>query len=111
MREEPMGTSVEHGDGHKSHPSVSFYVLIGVILSVVTGIEVAIYYMPAFEAAATPLLVLLSAAKVVLVIMFFMHLKMDHRSLTWIFICGAALAAFMVSALVVLYHFLPQLQS
>jgi hypothetical protein len=82
-----------------------------VILSVVTGVEVAIYYLPAFEASATFLLVLLSTSKVILVIMFFMHLKMDHRSLTWVFLSGAALAAFMVSALVVLYHVLPRLQS
>jgi hypothetical protein len=34
---------------------------------------------------------------------------MDHRSLTWIFLSGAVLAAFMVSALVVLFHFLPGL--
>jgi hypothetical protein len=56
-----------------------------------------------------PLLVVLSGAKVVLVILFFMHLKMDHRSLTWIFLAGAALAAFMVTALVLLYHLLPGL--
>jgi cytochrome c oxidase subunit 4 len=111
MSAEPLETGSKKEGRHGSHPSVSFYVLIGVILSVVTGIEVAIYYLPAFDQVAVPLLVLLSASKVVLVIMFFMHLKMDHRSLTWIFLSGAALAAFMVSALVVLYHFLPRLES
>jgi len=111
MSAETEGAQKGHDSGHKSHPSVSFYVLIGVILSVVTGIEVAIYYLPAFEAVAVPLLVLLSSSKVVLVIMFFMHLKMEHQALTWVFISGAFLAAFMVSALVVLYHVLPGLQS
>jgi cytochrome c oxidase subunit 4 len=108
MSEEPR-VGAESGSGHQTHPSVSFYILIGVILSVVTGIEVAIYYLPAFDAVSVPLLVLLSSSKVILVIMFFMHLKMDHRSLTWIFLSGAVLAAFMVSALVVLFHFLPGL--
>jgi cytochrome c oxidase subunit 4 len=91
--------------------STGFYILIGAILAIVTGIEVAIFYVPQLDAVATPLLVLLSATKVVLVIMFFMHLKMEPSSLTWVFLVGAALAAFMVSALVVLYHVLPDIGS
>jgi len=96
-----------HDAAHEGHASVALYVWIGVILAVVTGVEVGIYYMPQFDAIEAPLLVILSTAKVILVIMYFMHLKMDHRSLTWIFISGVFLATFMVSALVVLYHFLP----
>jgi cytochrome c oxidase subunit IV len=98
-----------HGGGHEGHASVAFYVLIGAILAIVTGVEVAIYYMPQFAAVEIPLLVGLSTAKVILVIMYFMHLKMDHRSLTWIFLSGVLLATFMVGALVVLYHVLPPL--
>jgi hypothetical protein len=40
--------------------------------------------------------------------MYFMHLKMDHRALTWLFLSGVVLAVFMVSALVVLYQILPR---
>jgi heme/copper-type cytochrome/quinol oxidase subunit 4 len=101
------GAAEAHTGGHAS---VSFYVLIGAILAVVTGVEVAIFYLPQLEAVATPLLVLLSASKIVLVIMFFMHLKMDPGALTWIFLAGAFLGAFMVTALVVLYHLLPGLE-
>ncbi|MEX2528750.1 MAG: cytochrome C oxidase subunit IV family protein [Gemmatimonadota bacterium] len=97
-----------HEEGHDSHPSVAFYVTIGAILAIVTGVEVAIYYMPQFEAVDVPLLVILSTMKILLVMMFFMHLKMDHRALTWIFLSGIALAAFMVSALVVLFHVVPR---
>jgi cytochrome c oxidase subunit 4 len=106
----------EHGHaqgGHAhagGHASISFYVMIGAVLAIVTGVEVAIFYLPRLEAVATPLLVVLSAAKIVLVIMFFMHLKMDHKALTWIFVAGAALGAFMISALVVLYHLVPGLE-
>jgi heme/copper-type cytochrome/quinol oxidase subunit 4 len=94
-----------HEDGHAS---ASFYVWIGVILAVVTGVEVAIFYIEAMDAYEAPLLVILSAAKVVLVIMFFMHLKMEPKFLTWVFMAGVVLATFMVTALVVLYHVLPR---
>jgi len=98
----------DHGHEAEGHGSASFYVWIGVILAVVTGVEVAIFYIEAFEAVEAPLLVILSSAKVVLVVMFFMHLKMEPRVVTWVFIAGAVLATFMVSALVVLYHVLPR---
>jgi|GEM_PF-202070 len=115
--EVPSGPDPEAQGGHGSkapdsevpeaHGSVALYVWIGVILAVVTGVEVGIFYIEALDAVEGPLLILLSTAKVVLVIMFFMHLKMDHKSLTWIFMAGVVLATFMVTALVILYHLLP----
>jgi cytochrome c oxidase subunit IV len=97
-----------HGDGEHSHPTVAFYVWIGAILAVLTFVEVAVYFMEAFEAVEVPLLIILSTAKLILVVMFFMHLKMDHKALTWLFMSGTVLAVFMVSALIVLYHVLPR---
>lgn len=98
----------EHGAGEHAHPSNGFYWLIGAILAVVTFVEVAIFYIEAFEAVEAPLLVILSAAKVVLVVMFFMHLKMDSKVFTWVFLAGVVLATFMVAAMVVIYHYLPR---
>jgi cytochrome c oxidase subunit IV len=97
-----------HEEVHEAHGSVALYVWIGVILAIVTGVEVGIFYIEALDAVEAPLLILLSTAKVVLVILFFMHLKMDHRALTWIFMAGVVLATFMVTALVILYHLLPR---
>ncbi len=101
------GQAADHGAGH-GHGSVALYVWIGVILAVLTFVEVAVYFMEAFEAVEVPLLIILSTAKLILVVMFFMHLKMDHRSLTWLFLSGAVLAVFMVTALIILYHVLPR---
>ena len=97
------------GHGGGTHPSPAFYWIIGGILTVITAVEVAIFYIPALEAVLVPSLLVLSAGKFLLVVMFFMHLKMDHRGLTWIFMAGAALALFMVSALTIIYHLLPGL--
>lgn len=95
-----------HGEG--AHASVGFYWMIGIILAVLTGLEVAAYYMElgAFE---VPLLLGLSVAKFVLVVMFFMHLKFDSKVFTWVFMAGMILAVFMVSALMLLYHVVPGL--
>ena len=58
--------------------------------------------------ATVPLLLALSAGKFLLVVMFFMHLKFDSRLFTVLFLAGLSLAVFMVSALVILYHYLPR---
>jgi caa(3)-type oxidase subunit IV len=91
---------------HGGHASVGFYWMIGGILAVLTAIEVAAFYME-LGAVEVPLLLVLSAAKFAIVVMFFMHLRFDSRIFTGVFLAGLVLAVFMVSALVVLYHMLP----
>lgn len=94
-----------HDEQH-GHASPAFYWLIGGILAVLTAIEVAAFYME-LGAVEVPLLLVLSAAKFVLVVMYFMHLRFDSRIFSGVFLAGLVLAVFMVSALVVLYHVLP----
>ena len=67
------GGSQQAHEDHAGHASTGFYWTIGVILTVITAVEVAIFYIPALESVLVPTLLLLSAAKFVLVVMFFMH--------------------------------------
>ena len=93
--------------GHEGgHASVKFYWMIGGILAALTALEVAAYYME-LGAVEVPLLLALSIVKFVLVVGFFMHLKFDSRIFTGVFVAGLVLAVFMVSALLVLYHWVP----
>ncbi len=94
-----------HGHGEEGHASVAFYWMIGAILAILTAMEVAAFYMElgAFEA---PFLLILSAAKFIIVVMFFMHLKFDSKIFTGVFAAGLVLATFMTSGLYVLYHVL-----
>lgn len=103
------GNDHGQGSGHESggHASVGFYWAIGGILTVITAVEVAIFYVPALEGVLVPLLLLLSAAKFVLVVMFFMHLKYDSKVFSGVFLAGFVLAAFMTVALIILYQVLP----
>jgi cytochrome c oxidase subunit 4 len=99
-----------HG-AHQSHASVGFYWMIAGVLAAITGLEVAIFYIPAVAGVLVPSLLALSAAKFVLVVMFFMHLKFDSPWFTGLFLAGLSLAVFMVVGLLVLYYFLPRFRS
>jgi cytochrome c oxidase subunit 4 len=88
---EPEGKrEAAHG---QAHPGPLEYVQIGAILVVVTAVEVAIYYIDALSDVLVPILIVLSAAKFSLVVLWFMHLKFDARLFSWMFVGGIALAS------------------
>lgn len=97
-----------HGHGSGGHASTKFYWAVGAILTVITAVEVAIFYIPALESVLVPVLLTLSTAKFVIVVMFFMHLKSDSKIFSGVFLAGLVLAAFMTTALIVLFKVLPQ---
>ncbi len=92
---------LEHAPG--DHPDAAEYVKVGVILAVITAVEVAIYYIDALAGALLVILLTLSAAKFVLVALWFMHLRFDNRLLTIAFsgamLLVAALFAIVLSTL------------
>jgi cytochrome c oxidase subunit IV len=86
---------VVHEPGSHAHPSARTYILVAVILTLITAVEVAIYYVPAIRAILPLLaggLVVLAVSKFVLVVGFYMHLKFDNKLFTWLFV-GGLLAA------------------
>jgi cytochrome c oxidase subunit IV len=101
-------TETEHGK--HAHPGVMTYVVIGIILGVLTAMEVAVIYIPALDPVALPILLVLTAAKFALVVMFYMHLKMDHAIFSWVFVAPMLLTVFLVVALIILFRILPQYQ-
>jgi cytochrome c oxidase subunit 4 len=96
------------GHGHGGHASPAFYWAIGGILTVITAVEVAIFYIPFLSGVLVPTLLALSAAKFLLVVLFFMHLKFDSKVFSGVFLAGMVLAVFMTTALIVLYKVLPK---
>lgn len=85
------GTDHDVESGH-NHPTENVYIRIALILTIITGIEVLIFYIDAFRSILVPALLILSTAKFVMVVGYFMHLKFDDKRLTWIFASGLALA-------------------
>jgi cytochrome c oxidase subunit IV len=72
-----------HGEAHAEehhHPGWSTYWKVALILTVITIVEVWVYYTPFTESRLfAPTLLLMSAVKFVIVVMFYMHLKYDAR--------------------------------
>ncbi len=80
---------LDHAPG--DHPDALEYVKVGVILAVITAVEVAVYYVDALEGALLAILLILSAAKFVLVALWFMHLRFDNKLLSIAFSGGMLL--------------------
>ena len=98
-------THVEaHGGGHATWKT---YVLIGAILTVITAVEVAVFYIPALDAVLVPVLLVLSAAKFVIVVLWYMHLKNDSRILWRVFFGPLFLAMLVVIGMVLLFKVIP----
>jgi cytochrome c oxidase subunit IV len=94
-----------------THPGNGVYIKIGVILTVLTAIEIAAYYIEdQLGSLAAPLILILSAAKFILVVMFYMHLKYDSRAFTGIFIFPFTLGVLVIVSLILLYHVLHPLR-
>ncbi len=83
------------------HPSFMQYVLVALILFVITIVEFLMIWerlgidwdsSAALANTKVPLLIMLSALKFAIVIMFYMHLKFESRLFTGIFLAGLALA-------------------
>jgi len=78
-------------DAH-AHPTPLKYVLIAMILAVVTGIEVGLYYIDMPDKLFVAILLGLAFIKFSMVAAYFMHLKFDGRLLRRLFITGIVLA-------------------
>jgi len=100
-------TAAEH-DEDKQHIGWVKYVVIFGILFVLTAVEVAIFYIEALAPVLVPTLLILSAAKFVLVVLYYMHLKMDHPIFSRVFWAPFSLAVLVVLGMIVLFKVLPK---
>ena len=94
-----------HVEEAHAHPTWSTYWKVAVILFVITVAEVWAYYVPAFVAsrAFVPTLLIMSAAKFIIVVMFYMHLKYDHKLFRVLFTGPLLIAALTLIALLFLF--------
>jgi cytochrome c oxidase subunit 4 len=87
------------------HPTWATYKWIALILTLITVVEVWLYYLPAFVATGffVPTLLILSAAKFAIVVMFYMHLKYDHPLFRALFTGPLAIAVVTILVLLMLF--------
>ena len=93
----------EHHDDH-AHPGENFYIKVAIALTIITIVEVAIYYIEGFRDFLVPALLVLSIVKFAAVVGYFMHLKFDDKRLAWIFTAGLAISLSVMTATVVMGH-------
>jgi cytochrome c oxidase subunit 4 len=105
MSEQP--SAVEHGHGHAgeehAHPGPATYIKIGVVLFLLTVVEVVVVYVPALSAVLIPILMVLMTVKFALVVMFYMHLKFDNRLFSSLFTAPLLIAISITLALMALF--------
>jgi cytochrome c oxidase subunit IV len=107
-----MSTSVEEHEfaemnveaGHHDHPSEGIYIRVAIVLAILTAIEVALSYTDFNEDATIGLLLVFAAAKFVIVVAYFMHLRFDHPWFRRLFITGFILAIFCYIAYLSTLH-------
>ena len=94
---ETLDNSTDHGTeaGHDEHahhsPTDSQFIVIFFILAAITAVEVVVSYIdigPFF----LPVLLGLMAIKFFVVVLYFMHVKFDHKLFGRLFYIGLALA-------------------
>jgi cytochrome c oxidase subunit 4 len=106
----------EHAHAAHEHPGPGVYLKIGLVLFVLTALEVGAYELAythgdtplgaAIRPIVIPILLILSVFKFALVAMYYMHLKQDGKTLTGLFVFPLIIAAFVVVGLMVFmaYH-------
>lgn len=97
------GHDAGHDDEAHGHPTDRQYIRIAIILTIITVIEVAIYYIEGIRDFLVPTLIVLSVSKFIAVVAYFMHLKFDDRRFTVLFVAGMVLSLAVITALVVMF--------
>lgn len=105
--------AVEHGHGaahphHRvavetHHPTAGQYLVVAAILTVLTVLEIAVYYVPSLQSILVPLLLILAFFKFVLVAAYYMHLHFDDRVFAVLFIFPLMLATLILASLTMLF--------
>jgi cytochrome c oxidase subunit 4 len=87
----------------RTHPGTTVYLIVAVLLTVLTAMEVTVFYVRALKPVLLPVLLSLSAAKFALVVMFYMHLKFDRWAYSMIFLIQLFFAAAVIISLSLLF--------
>ena len=91
------------GEMHE-HPTWKEYKWVALILTLITVAEVWVYYTPLQNSPVFVLLLIMSAVKFAIVVLFYMHLKYDHRIFKALFTGPLIIAISTLVALMFLFH-------
>jgi len=98
-----MASDAHVTETHGSPLKPRQYLIIGLILTVITAVELWVSYS-GLGSLLVPVLLILSAVKFVIVVALFMHLKFESRVFTSMFLFGLLLGGAILIALVALFR-------
>jgi len=99
-----MNDHAPHADHVHEHPDWKQYKWVALWLTLITVGEVWIYYTPFKDHFLfVPVLLFLSAVKFTMVVMFYMHLKYDHKLFKALFTGPLIIAVSTLLALFALF--------
>ncbi len=96
----------DHAAHHARHPGIKDYWIIGVILAVITGAEVAASYMNISRLIIIPSLIIMMIAKFAIVALYFMHLKFDRPTYLRFFVVGLTGAVILFAVVLLTFGLL-----
>ncbi len=106
-----MDHATPHGE-QLEHPAPATYLKVAAILTVITAIEVSIYYIPAMRGVLVPLLLIFSTIKFGIVAGWYMHLRFDPIVYARLFFGPLAIAAVITIVLMLLFgHLIHRIQT
>lgn len=96
---------VEHHEAHDASHSTKFYWIVGLILAIVTAVEVAIFLVQDMFAHQLflAMLMILMVSKGAGVVMYFMHIKGDFKVFQFLFIVPFLMAVSLVLVMLTLF--------
>jgi cytochrome c oxidase subunit 4 len=103
MTDDHSPIAAVEAQAHSEHPTPLLYFKVAMTLVVLTILEVVLFLVDALSYGIIPVIATLSVAKFVLVGMFYMHLRYDHKIFYTLFIIGLVLAVCVVFALIGLF--------
>lgn len=89
---------------HANHPGPRLYITIAVILALLTGIEVGAFFLELSSWIVVWILLLLTLTKFMMVVFFFMHLRMDDNRFALLFFAPMVIMVALVIALLALFQ-------
>ncbi len=102
-----MNDHAPHADHEHEHPTWKQYKWVALWLTLITAVEVWIYYTSLKQTPYyVPTLLILSAIKFAVVVLFYMHLKYDHKLFKALFTGPLLIAAGTALALLALFSHL-----
>jgi cytochrome c oxidase subunit 4 len=98
MSDLAASTAPGHDAGHHEHPPVPYFLIAGALF-VMTGITIAASFVELGKAGNIILAMAIAATKASLVMLFFMHLKFEKKTMAIIALIPYVLAAILLFAL------------